>query len=79
MEEKTVEIEACIATKPPNERESLFVDIPSETPAEQVEAAAKKAFDQMVAGWDTPYVFRGVRRVLKATYKVDENMDQGGW
>ncbi|MEW5910993.1 MAG: hypothetical protein AB1814_00370 [Thermodesulfobacteriota bacterium] len=79
MEQKTVEIEAGFANKPLGERELLFVDIPSETPADQVEAEARKAFEHMVASWNTPYVFRGVRRVLKATYEEDENRDQGGW
>jgi hypothetical protein len=79
MEQKTVEIEAGFANKPPGERERLFVDIPADTPADRLETEAKKAFDRMVAGWNTPYVFQGVRRVLKAAHYQDQDLDQGGW
>ncbi len=79
MERKTVEVEAGFADKPPGERERLFVDIPADTPAERLEAEARNAFERMVSGWNTPYVFQGVRRVPEVAHYPDQDLDQGGW
>lgn len=79
MDLKTVEIEVGFQGKPAGVHDKLFVDIPADTPAAQVEAAAKKAFEKMVATWQTHYVFRGARRVLTPRPRRDDEIDNGGW
>lgn len=79
MELKMVEIKVGYEGKPAEVSDSLFVEIPADTPGDRLEDAARDAFEKMVATWNTPYVFQEARRVLARTPSHEVEVDDGGW